>query len=554
MCIKHINNLAINNKSTESTMDTKFDNLFEFDDQLCSNGLSSSQRESQLQPSIHNEPNGSYCKYCLTKLNSFQLDFDQAITLCSNKECPRYKSNDLSLYEIQLSSQSYKQDKLVSGDSDADLNFIFSSFVDLAKKVIATDLKPYEQNAKENQSYEMFESNIDLQGLSGDNTNVEPYNNQLVDGNSQNNAQLNINSSFLNVNKNSNDHLQQQQSINMFDDNFFKDIDNLLLGDLSYSENVNCNNEMNINNQNEDINFDWIEMQTDGISNVETVAMPNNSLFEYDQPLIDSKAPYLTPMKPTNEAKIKEKLASELECEEFFGKRKGERENQFEIVTTGNDEIISNVKSKNSVSGIVIVKKKPANDSVTSSLDKNTEKLEVSIASTKLKIIGEKEEIMNLVKKTTNHSSNSSAKTSKLQPLQPTAKLLNENSQKSQMINSNKLLPWEIKSKDYKKKLTSELDSAFKPNTTSASSTTVAKLNGISTMSRIQNSVTKADLSQKTKDSKLNLKEKGASLKHALLHDASFLSNFSSTTAKPTSGIKDLVLSVLKKNVPTPTS
>ena len=73
-------------------------------------------------------------------------------------------------------------------------------------------------------------------------------------------------------------------------------------------------------------------------------------------------------------------------------------------------------------------------------------------------------------------------------------------------------------------------------------------------MSRIQNSVTKADLSQKTKDSKLNLKEKGASLKHALLHDASFLSNFSSTTAKPTSGIKDLVLSVLKKNVPTPTS
>ena len=86
---------------------------------------------------------------------------------------------------------------------------------------------------------------------------------------------------------------------------------------------------------------------------------------------------------------------------------------------------------------------------------------------------------------------------------------------------------------------------------------------GLSSASRTQGSITKADLSQKSKDHNSYLKEKGAVLKQALLNDASIFSsltknstglllpnvNTSTQSAGSTasSSYKDLVLSVLKK-------
>jgi hypothetical protein len=90
------------------------------------------------------------------------------------------------------------------------------------------------------------------------------------------------------------------------------------------------------------------------------------------------------------------------------------------------------------------------------------------------------------------------------------------------------------------------------------------KLSGLSAISRIQGSVTKADLSQKSKESINNLKEKGAELKKALLENSSFLSGLTSKNDNKNSvnrsiggnasggGYKDLILSVLKKKAPAP--
>jgi hypothetical protein len=88
-------------------------------------------------------------------------------------------------------------------------------------------------------------------------------------------------------------------------------------------------------------------------------------------------------------------------------------------------------------------------------------------------------------------------------------------------------------------------------------------LNGLSPISRIQGSITKADLSQKSKESKNNLKEKGAELKKALLENSSILSGLTSKNDNSNSvnrpiggngggGYKDLILSVLKKKAPAP--
>jgi hypothetical protein len=92
-------------------------------------------------------------------------------------------------------------------------------------------------------------------------------------------------------------------------------------------------------------------------------------------------------------------------------------------------------------------------------------------------------------------------------------------------------------------------------------SSSLSKLNGLSPISRIQSSVTKADLSQKNKESINSLKEKGAELKKALLENSSFLSGLTSKNDNSNSvnrpiggnaggGYKNLILSVLKKKAP----
>ncbi len=99
----------------------------------------------------------------------------------------------------------------------------------------------------------------------------------------------------------------------------------------------------------------------------------------------------------------------------------------------------------------------------------------------------------------------------------------------------------------------------------SSQSPNLARLGGLSHLSRLQNSVTKADLSQRSKEGKSNLKEKGAALKQALLENTSILPKLSldtgllrnisdnssisagkDNTVKPAS-YKELVLSVLYK-------
>jgi hypothetical protein len=57
---------------------------FQFDDEVDDVEDNENDRSASFQNASFSDSNESYCKYCLVKLASFQIDFDQVIRLCSN--------------------------------------------------------------------------------------------------------------------------------------------------------------------------------------------------------------------------------------------------------------------------------------------------------------------------------------------------------------------------------------------------------------------------------------------------------------------------------------
>ncbi len=245
--------------------------------------------------------------------------------------------------------------------------------------------------------------------------------------------------------------LQPQQSV-LFDDNFFTDIDCLLTED--YNTNPNTQSE-NANLNSNQVQIDWTTFGS-SIENTNSINTDSNDFaFNNFEEKIQTNS-YLEPLKSTNASKLAAQLTSNLYANEFLESITSLDSNELipfqNQVKESNVDIISDSKTKTGASSIFITKQRKSttrNDlNLIPNNKKNSNQLEVSISSTKLKIVEEKDELLELLTKPTQQSQPKTYKNPSnkiyIEEFKPTNNKSNDN--------SDKLLPWEIKSKDYKSK------------------------------------------------------------------------------------------------------
>ena len=467
-----INNFHVSVISHLDKYFTKNEKLFSFNDDSSNscNDTNQTSNVSSQQPNQVTSPADSFCVYCLNKLNPFQIDFDLSIRLCSNSECSRYKSGDINSFGIESINNSYS--KLTNNDEQlvdsSSLETIFDEFTSVTRKIVQNGLQRYESNRNDstsiisnkngetsslNQYQELYESNFDLTNFNDnsvvpvplpgdlDNTDSLPA---AINQTNFNNLTLPVQSNFINP---SNINLQPQQSV-LFDDNFFSDIDSLL------TEDYNTNTAVPSGNSNFNTNQDQIDWTSFGNSlensNNNNVNLDSND-FGFNN--IEEPASCFE-LKTTSSSKLAAQLTSNLYENEFLDPVTLSNSNEslkFQIKEP-NVDIIADSKTKSGTSGILITKqRKPTvrNEfNLTSTNKKNSNQLEVSISSTKLKIVEEKDELLELLTKPNQETQ------PKAVNIQPTKTYIEEFKPANARTNENndKLLPWEIKSKDYKSK------------------------------------------------------------------------------------------------------
>ncbi|CAF0736333.1 unnamed protein product [Brachionus calyciflorus] len=419
------------------------------------------------------------CAKCFTPLNSYQLNLNECLKICTNLDC----LGDLKTTEIvqrdfsdsqpftEKFNSFYTQEKYIDSDT---LTYKFSSYLSNEIKKLDNLLEKYTQP----KIPILFEDQNEISFVE-----------QLFQNETQNqfdkDAEILENTNFVTQDVQMEIVEPVVTTSNFFDDNFFSDISNLLENDYSLAEN----------------NFL-------GLENTQT----HNSYKTFLNTQTESN-PVFTDLQPVKQEDVASHLANEMLEIDFINANN----------TSGySPEIIKTVhQSKNSNSSI--------------SISKIQDKSQKDIKISSLKLIDEKDDLLALI---------NAPKSDKIDKK-------SELNQKSMKTKSGALLPWEVKSKDLKRKNKIEI----KPDTPKSS--------------KVESKIPRVESNHNPNSS---IKELSSVLKRNLLNDNSILSNFnvkknsnlsmlsnslsigSSGGGTSGGGYKDLVLSVLKKKTNATTS